>query len=114
MTSKIHFSSAFVPHEDTIPLNFYLMVLMHYYCSVPYKLLCKILHINGLCFDVTNFFTYTIPYKLIEQALLFLTCVYYFDTHKCMTPIVKNNLIGPGPSQPHTTVKMQHIRSTKI
>jgi len=24
-----------------------------------------------------------------------------------MTPIVKNNLIGPGPSQPHVTVKMR-------
>jgi len=31
-----------------------------------------------------------------------------------MTPIVKNNLIGPGPSQPHAIVKMQHISSTKI
>ena len=31
-----------------------------------------------------------------------------------MTPIVKNNLLGPGPSHPHATVKMQHIRSTKI
>jgi hypothetical protein len=31
-----------------------------------------------------------------------------------MTPIAKNNLIGPGPSQPHVTVKMQHRHSTKI
>jgi len=31
-----------------------------------------------------------------------------------MIPTVKNNLIGPGPSQPHASVKMQHISSTKI
>ena len=48
-------------------LIWYLMVLMHYYSSVPYTLLCKILHIKGLCSDITKLFTFTIPYKLMNR-----------------------------------------------
>jgi hypothetical protein len=63
-------------------LIWYLMVLMHYWSSVRYTLLCKILHINSLCFDVTKFFTYTIPYKLMNR--------HFYSLHVYVTLIHTN------------------------
>lgn len=63
-------------------LIWYLMVLMHYYSSVPYTLLCKILHINGLRLDVTKFFTYTILYKSMNR--------HFYSLHVYVTLIHTN------------------------
>jgi hypothetical protein len=53
-------------------LILYLLLLMHNYSSVPDTLLCKILPITGLHFEVTKFFIYIVPYKLINRHLFSL------------------------------------------